>query len=493
MKFSKIFLHIAGVAALFAATACTEEVKYTPAEGVAMEPYYFSTLNTTKIDLVDGQKSFSVYMGRQDTTEALTVEIKSTVSPDANAFTVPASVTFPKGVSTIVFDVTFDLANLVINQDYNIKLELAGINNSPYMLGTLDIVAKYLPWRNFDANESMGIYRDGSILPIFGEEPVQYNVKIQKHPINNNIFRVVNPYGENWPLYNQISKYEGDHYMIVNCEDSTKVYFENFYTGVNYKGAAMTLACETELQKAAGKTPDDALYATLKNGVIAFRGEDGEDLTERITLFIAGAANPYTGNLGADNDMGFKIVLPGYEDESLWEEVGMCKFTDGFFGPIIGKGSNTYDVLVQKHTKEKGIYRVANIYGPESGYVTEAPEKTEWTIIDASNSKCVFFGPVLTAQFGGLKKGNLNVCDAATFELMQGEVTLPEIIASNIGGVLKDNKIVWSAENTGGYYEKQKGVWVAAKTEAVLDLSTAQPTPAATKAKIKKYQTLRFK
>ena len=38
----------------------------------------------------------------------------------------------------------------------------------------------------------------------------------------------------------------------------------------------------------------------------------------------------------------FKVVLPGYEDEPEWEEIGMCDYTDGFVDPFIGVKDNTY-------------------------------------------------------------------------------------------------------------------------------------------------------
>ena len=457
MKFNKIFLSLA-VGALFAgAAACTEEVEYTPAEPVPVTDYYFPTTNPMNRDLVDGDDSFEVTVCRPTAGAAATLAIESSVTPD-NPFTIPTSVAFAEGESTASIKVEFDLAEVTVNQEYTVKLTIPGVENTPYSYGSMDIKVIYLPWRKM---EEKGKYRDGVMASVYkGFTPVTYEVEIQQHPTIDGIYRLVNPYSpEVHPLVpEQLYDATTDHYVVIDARNPKRVFIEQSGTGImDPTDGEMYINSWSNLLLEGGNSADaieaNGLYATLENGIIRYPNVNPKVNQAVLATFAEDpTGNPYIANT---NNM-FKVVLPGYEDEPEWEEIGMCDYTDGFVGPFIGVKGNTYKVLVERSLLTEGLYRIVNPYGPESGYTDKVPEITDYLEFTITDPDFVYF-PEYEPGIQVNDAGNYLICATYPYialNFMKKEdgsrYTESELKAAGFGGKFKDGVLVIPGDEAAG-------------------------------------------
>lgn len=460
MKFNKIFLPVVAVASLFVA-ACTEDVKYTPAEPSPVTKYYFPTSNTDTKDLVDGTTYFTVTVGRAEAGAEETVQINSSTD---GKFTIPESVTFEEGAGLANLRVAYNLAEIEVNTHYNVTVELPGIQDTPYSYGKLSMDVIYLPWKNFEEDESMGWYREGFIYGMFnGVALEEYKVPMQMHPTTPGIYRLVNPYNQDDFPYNFGDFLEGDCYMVINCTDPEKVLIPRFNLGPIYDDAPLIGIS----LNAAVKEPDPASYGTLKDGVITFPAK-------ALLIGIIGDDGNTYDLYYANSDETFRVVLPGYEKPTEWAQYGMCEFTDGFYGKYLLGDSyqpTPYKVLVENHMQETGMYRIVNpyaVYGEEV-----AAQGGEYFNIDATKPKCVFW-TYETGKTVGM--GTQVLCGTyADFMYDNEKADYDKIVASEVGGKLQNNVLTVPGEYAGTYTVSRRGTFTASGIEAKLDLNNPEP------------------
>lgn len=482
MKLNKIYLPLVAAAALMTAS-CTDEVKYTPAEAAPVPEVYFPVVNTFEKDLVDGDTKVTVTVARPDSNGEKTYTLDSSVDPDATPFTIPSSVTFADGIGSVNIDITFDLADIVVNQKYVITLTLAGIQGTPYGLSTMNVELLYLPWRDFEANNSMGIYYEGGFATLFGDPVSKYEVKIQKHPLSDNIFRIINPYGPGvWPALDEFGSYDGeDHYMIINCENPKRVYVPEFFTGVTManfgpismasQGALFQENNDPSAVESAGYYGTyDAEAGHIKAGAKSFWS---------VYCSIDGKVDWYTP---ITND--FKVVLPGFEDIVEWEEYGMCDFTDGFLGPWFGITNNTYKVLVEHSLLDDDLYRIVNPYGVASGYAEEDPETPEYIEFSVSDPDFVVMSEYKPLLFISQTQVLYSIGTYAAIGIEYMGKSYNEMKALEAGGTIKDKVLTVSADNCVGVIANVTatgGLQLATVTspatscDLVLDLNDPEP------------------
>lgn len=463
MKFNKIFLPVVAVASLFFAS-CTEEVKYTPAEPAPLSKYYFPTSNPDTQDLVDGTTYFTVSVARAQAGAEETVPIVS--STDGN-FTIPESVTFPEGEGVVNMRVSYNLANIEINKLFNVTVELSGIENTPYSYGKLSIDVIYLPWQDFDEDESMGWYRDGFIYGVFNTPLTEYQRKIQKHPTVPGIYRVVNPYAEEvYPFFFQEEEprwVESDCYLVIDASDPEKVTISRFNLGPIYNGAPFI---GFDYNSVAAEI-DPKRYGTLKDGVITFP-QDG------LVLGLLNSPGDDTYRLLVSNaEATFRVVLPGYEKPSEWVELGLCEFTDGFYGKyLLGESYEPvpYKVMVEKHMQEADQYRIVNpysVYGDEI-----ASQGSEYFNIDATKPKCVFW-TYDTGTTGAMNAPRM--CGTYADFMYDNKIAdYDEIVASEGGGKFANKVFTVAGEYAGVYTISKRGTFTASGIEAKLDISNPE-------------------
>lgn len=442
MKISNIFLTLLAGGALVAASSCVEHCEYTPAEAVALSPYYFSTGNSPYEELEEDQTSFAVTLGRIDTNGELTLDIQSTVD---QVFSVPSKVTFADGEGVTTFDVTFDVTTLEKDKEYLLKFALPGIEDTPYSLGNFEVTVHYLPWRTFDVP---GIYAEVAVPSIFGDQYyVEYEVEIQEDPHTDGIYRIVNPYSPDYYPF-KVGSFDGKkHYLVFDTTDPENVVVPEFDSGLaaNSQYGTILLQSQSNADKATGATTEEEKRAYLEDGNVFF--PEGS--------LLIGMSLYNGGKYVFDNVMPGFIVLPGYKIAGEYKDLGWCDFTDGFYGPYIGILDNTYKVLVQKHKKKKNIYRIVSPFGPESGYVTEAPAEPYYMEIDARDADCVLFGATKTPQTNTLK-GDLMVTTIADSE--SGELSKDELKDAGFGGKMKDGVITLEGDQVFLYNLKRPTV-----------------------------------
>lgn len=458
MKFNKIFLPVAAVASLFAAS-CTDEVKYTPAEPAPVTKYYFPTSNPDTQDLVDGTTYFTVTVARAEAGAEETVQINS--STDGN-FSIPESVTFAEDQAITNLRVSYNLDNIEINTHYTVTLELPGIENTPYSYGKLDIDVLYLPWEDFEEDESMGWYRDGFISGLFNTPADEYQRKIQKHPTTPGIYRVVNPYAEDvYPYYFQEEEprwLEEDCYMVIDASDPEKVTIPRFnlgplYNNIPFIGVSFNLAVAE---------PDPNMYGKLKDGVITFPKN-----ALVFGLYMNASDDSYS-LYQCNAEETFRVVLPGYEKPTEWVGIGLCEFTDGFYGKyLLGDDyqPEPYKVYVEQHMQEQGQFRIVD---PYSVYGEAAEGGDDYFYIDAANEDCVFW-KYDTGKTSGMAP--LYCGTYGDYLLDNEKATAEEIESSECAGFFVDNVFTVKGEYAGVYSISRRALWRASNVDVKLDIS----------------------
>ena len=480
MKFNNILLSLALGSLLVGFTACIDEVEYQPAEPAPVTEYYFPTTNLTSQSLVDGTNSFNVTVARANSNGAATLTINSSVSPD-NPFEIPSSVEFADGIGTVTFQVKYDLSNVEVNQHYTMKLWLDGIENTPYSYGEFEIDILYLTWRDFPKNESIGIYREDLLTTFYNVPVTTYKVKIQQHPTIDGIYRLVYPYGPSYP-YNAPGDYaEEECYMVINATSPKGVYVEAAWQGLNWGAGELYVSSMAYHNMQNGSTLDEQIKAgncgTIEKGIIKMPVQSML-VTEESKL-----PSLYYGNLSGE----FKVVLPGYEDEPEWEEVGMCDFTDGLLSPIvIDQKDNKYKVLVEKSLLQDDFYRVVNPWGPESGLTDVAPAVPTYLNFSVADPDFVLIEETETVfGFGPTKP--LYVSSLGCYLLNYADMTEAEVKADGYYGTFKDGVIAFGKNDAAGIvFNLETGEienvftpevdYPEAATPTILDLNSAVKT-----------------
>lgn len=127
------------------------------------------------------------------------------------------------------------------------------------------------PWQSI----GMCKYTEDLIGPLFGLDPVTYEVEVRVNPDKPGIYRMVNPYGEAFP-YNQEGDWDAsrDYFIDINAEDPEGVYIEEQETGLDWGYGMMSIMSLGYYYMAAGNSFEDVKNAgymgTLENNVITF-------------------------------------------------------------------------------------------------------------------------------------------------------------------------------------------------------------------------------
>lgn len=501
-------MSLACTALLVGAAACTDEVEYTPAEASPVTKYYFPTTNALNVDLLDGTDSLVVIVSRASSVGAETLPIGSNVTPD-NPFQIPSSVEFKDGQGSTELVVKYNLENVVVNQPYEMTLTIDGIVNTPYSWGEMTVELLYLPWRDFEENGSMGLYRENLMTYWYPNLPsIVYEVKIQRHPTNDNIYKVVYPYGEAYP-FNEKGDWDTSksYDMIINCEDPEGVYWTLGLSGMTWDPAdgMFYFTSMYDLLLSDKNThkllKDNGYCGTIKDGIIKMPANGA---------FLSFSTIDYLGGYGAkgDPDGLFKIVLPGYEDEKEWEEVGMCDFTDGILSPFFGElgedgTGNKYKVLVEHSLLDKNVYRIVNPYGPESGIAGEAPVKSHYLTFSVAEPDFVLIGEITP---GFMLSADTEVAGTSIADWLIGKGEKPaDVKAAGYGATFKDNVLTLPGDQAlvilATYTQEGANVQAYPYDEAdqittVLDMSnpekteTEEPTPDP-ETQAKKFENIR--
>ena len=174
-------------------------------------------------------------------------------------------------------------------------------------------------WVAGDSNpwESLGYakYTDDVILPLFGNPAMSYYVEVLENKEQPGLFRMVDPYGPEQPLYSYAASYEAGSYIEIDATDPQGVWIEGWQNiGLDIQGAmSITSMAWYQVANEEGATKEDAkaagLCGTYADGVITFPA-DG--------ILIALGGKAYYGNRNA----GFALDMTNLLDEIPAEEGG---------------------------------------------------------------------------------------------------------------------------------------------------------------------------
>ena len=129
------------------------------------------------------------------------------------------------------------------------------------------------PWKSL----GYAVYTDDIILPGFGNSPMPYYVEVLENQDQPGLYRMVDPYGPEFPLYPYASSYEEGSYIEIDATDPEGVWIEGWQsTGLDVQNNGLMEVTSMAWYQAnkQGATKEDAKEAGLcgvyADGVITF-------------------------------------------------------------------------------------------------------------------------------------------------------------------------------------------------------------------------------
>lgn len=454
------------IAALaFTLGACSDdEPKFNPAPAVPELPVFFSLENETELEIFENTTSLEVPVYRKSAEGALTVPVTVTVTPDADGFSIPASVEFADGETEAIFDIALDMSKIKARTDYSVVLSIAEGVETPYYADKVTYTLNYSPWELVTGTDKDGnlvtkaLFRDGIVATGFGLDAVEYEVEMQANPENPNIIRLVDPYGPAWP-YSMYGDYDDSehHYMYFNitnpnavflCDkdgvalgtDRSDIYFHSGLT-VNERGEIL-ITSEYNYSVYVGETPAASSYGRIAQGNLTF----GED---QILRSYAGDPD---GNLYYANREGlFRVIWPGAEEyvdpTTVWTPIGTGQFTDGILFPLaIMEDENeelpTYNVEVCQFGGDPNMFRIMNPW--KAGVCPYGVDYSgdKYIELDTTNPECV----MMELQSTGLSFGSAGALYITNYAyyLVANDTSIEDIIKQGVNDTYKDG-VIYSA------------------------------------------------
>ena len=286
------------VATVAGFASCSDDDDYVPAVMPGNAQVYFSNAQESTVNIVEDQTEFDVLVLRQDTQGELTVNIQA--NDPSGIFTIPSTVTFADTEATANLHITYDFADIEGNVRYPISLKIDEKDATLYGDASTSFVVLYAPWKSIGECK----YTDGLISSLYNADPLTYLVEVEESMTQPGLYRVVNPYGADYP-YNEPGDYDPDnnYYLTINATDPTKVYLEESPTGCNWGNGEFIFYSIAGLRLAQGNpAAAEGYYGTVKDGVITF--------PKGSLLGAMGTDGWYTCNANGK----FKLVLPGGVD-----------------------------------------------------------------------------------------------------------------------------------------------------------------------------------
>lgn len=274
MKINKLYFGLLAMASLVMASCSSSDDDYEWAKASGAQVYFHNAQETT-IEVSKSESSFDIPIYRVDTNGDVSVPLTFTAD-EGNVFDVPSSINFKSGESKASITVTYN------PDDVNYGTYVGGTINiggegyaTEYGQAALTFKAGATEWIDFTTNKSIGSYREDMVSTFYGVDNLVYDVKIQKSSVNEGMYRMVNPYGVAYP-YNEPGDYDDsqDHYWVINATDPDHVYFETFYTGMDWGNGEFVFTSLAALRLGQGQdlatlqTEHPEYFGTLVDGII---------------------------------------------------------------------------------------------------------------------------------------------------------------------------------------------------------------------------------
>ena len=292
----------------------------------------------------------------------------------------------------------------------------------------------------------MATYTDDLILPLFGNDPMSYNVEVLENREKPGLFRIVDPYGPEFPLYPYASSYADGTYIEIDATDPEGVWIEGWQsTGLDIQnnGLMSITSMAWHQANAQGATKEDAKEAGLcgiyADGVITFP-TDG--------LAVGVGENAYYGNRnGAFRLDMSNLERPAQTEE--WKSIGMATYTEDCVTTFFNVENVSYQVEVRENTNQPGLYRIINPYGAAYPYNAEGDYDTskEYFIeIDATDPEGVYI-PGIYGTGMNWGYGEFSIGSMAYYYMASNGATFEEVKDAGYCGVLADGVITFPAKS----------------------------------------------
>lgn len=372
-------------------TACSDDDdNYTAGVPNSTAQVYFSNTASNAIEISADATSFEVPILRGDSTNELTVALNVTL-PEGSIFTAPTEVKFEAGKAQSAITFTYDPANIVFGKYDTITVAIADpALTTQYGLTSFTFTAGVTAW----AELGNGQYRDDLIATAYGTDQQKYDVAIEYHTVTPGLYRLVNPYGEAFPL-NAPGDWDDtkDYYLTINATDPDFVYVEKGEIGTNYGDGMMTVS-SVVAEKLSTTTLDDLkanspeLFGKLQDGII----------TMPANSMLMAETDYNGGNFYTVNSKGlFTVALPGH----VIADYSIAFESTGF---SVDKEKNEYvkGALTLGKDISKALYAVVSIAAePESTFAGiidgsisaeegKAGKNTVETVVDGSNTYAIY-------------------------------------------------------------------------------------------------------
>lgn len=299
------------------------------------------------------------------------------------------------------------------------------------------------PWVSL----GMATYTDDLILPLFGNDPMSYNVEVFENKEKPGLFRMVNPYGPEFPLYPYATRYDEGTYIEIDATDPHGVWIEGWQsTGLDVANnglMSITSMAWYQLTNNEGTTKEDVKEADLcgvfADGVITFP-------TDGVLISINNKA--YYGNRnGAFRLDMSNLERPAQTEE--WKSLGMATYTEDCVTTFFNVENVSYQVEVRENTNQPGLYRIINPYGAAYPYNAEGDYDTskEYFIeIDATDPEGVYI-PGIYGTGMNWGYGEFSITSMAYYYMAAQGATFEEVKDGGYCGILADNVITFPAKS----------------------------------------------
>ena len=196
MKLNKFFTFAALATVMFFTASCSDDFDYTPAAKPTGAQVFFPTSNKSsyELEMSENIQTFNVAIARVDSSEAMTIDIQSTVAQNVDAFAIPAQVSFAANEARTIIPISYDATTLGYENPDTLTISIGNENATPYGLNSYEFVVS-IP-------SPLKLLGTGTFVEGFwyeGENPVE----VYQNELDPNIFRIMNP-------FNEMTIYEGE-------------------------------------------------------------------------------------------------------------------------------------------------------------------------------------------------------------------------------------------------------------------------------------------
>ncbi len=179
-------------------------------------------------------------------------------------------------------------------------------------------------------------YTDDLVLPLFGNSPMTYYVEVLENKDVPGLFRMVDPYGPEQPLYPYASSYEAGSYIEIDATDPEGVWIEGWQsTGLDIQSNGLmevTSMAWYQVANNEGATKEDVKGAGLcgiyADGVITFP-------VDGVLIGLGGKA--YYANRNGAFALDMTNLLDSIPEEEGGESAAPARMGMKFHGEAMGK------------------------------------------------------------------------------------------------------------------------------------------------------------